>query len=715
MKVSAVAFCVFVALAAQATPAHAAVSSSFSFPVARASHPLPLDPSLSDPSWQSGKVPRDADWQNVTTRTRAAERTDVYLLYDDANLYAAFVAYQPAAPIIATQSTNEVGFGTDDFVGLGVDTSGAGSQAYLFEVTPRGVHYEQATENARYRPAWRSAAEVERGVWRAVLIVPLSDMRLRGEKRQNWRVAFFRSIAARGEHLSWAYDPTMQDLGSGSWPTFGDLRFWPGISGVELTSAAARPKPRLELYALSSSGGDRALYQQADGAFQFEKTRSFGADVSYPLTRTINAVGTINPDFSNVEIDQQTIVPQEFQRQLTEYRPFFAQGAQYIDSNPHGFTNFNAPQNLLFYSPSIGPFDAGAKIEGTYGLQSFGLLSFHGFDETTGTAFDDRAFGYAHALQNRTFQYWADGVSAHHSTFGTDTAYEVGTRGRNLHSGLDWLFNTGLDQNAAFGTARSTYGFLDVLKPNYQAILQYADVSPNYHPIDGFTAFNDIRGFSGYVNLTGRTPGVKSWSFFVQGDRLLNHAGAIHEADANVFFTASFTNGISINGLGPSTSELLMPAGSIVPFNLMYVPIGYHDQTPAPIDVTAAWGSFGGNWLHLYTAQTSRPLGSRYTLGLEYDGSYERSLSTGVLQSQFLRRISVGVNLGPSSNFSLSLRDITGLGGFAPQTGLNLAAGFHAWTKSGDLYVNFGSPSAFATLNRTIVKYVFRLGGDAGT
>jgi hypothetical protein len=217
------------------------------------------------------------------------------------------------------------------------------------------------------------------------------------------------------------------------------------------------------------------------------------------------------------------------------------------------------------------------------------------------------------------------------------------------------------------------------------------------------------------VNLTGRTPGVKSWSFFVQGDRLLNHAGAIHEADANVFFTASFTNGISINGLGPSTSELLMPAGSIVPFNLMYVPIGYHDQTPAPIDVTAAWGSFGGNWLHLYTAQTSRPLGSRYTLGLEYDGSYERSLSTGVLQSQFLRRISVGVNLGPSSNFSLSLRDITGLGGFAPQTGLNLAAGFHAWTKSGDLYVNFGSPSAFATLNRTIVKYVFRLGGDAGT
>jgi hypothetical protein len=86
-----------------------------------------------------------------------------------------------------------------------------------------------------------------------------------------------------------------------------------------------------------------------------------------------------------------------------------------------------------------------------------------------------------------------------------------------------------------------------------------------------------------------------------------------------------------------------------------------------------------------------------------------------VLQSQFLRRISVGVNLGPSSNLSLSLRDINGLGGFAPHPGLNIAAGFHVWTRSGDLYVSFGSPSAFATLNRTIVKYVFRAGGDAGT
>lgn len=697
-------------IAALAVPARAAVVASFSFTVARAPHALPPDPALSDPAWQAGRVPGDSAWENVTTRSRAAERTDVYLLYDDQYLYAAFVAYQPSAPIVATQTTNEVGFGTDDFVGLGVDTSGAGSQAYLFEVTPRGVHYEQATENVRYRPLWRSAARVERGVWRAVFIVPLSAIRLRAQSAQTWRIGFFRGIAARGEHLTWAYDPTMQDDPAGSWPSFSDLRYWPSASGISLKNGAGIPKPRLEIYALSSSGADRGLYQQADGSFRPQKTRSLGADLSYPITRTINLVSTFDPDFSNVEIDQQTIAPQEFARQLAEYRPFFAQGAQYLDPNPQGYTDFNSPKNQLFYSPKIGPFDFGAKIEGTYGLQSFGVLSFRGFDQFTGESFDDQAFGYAHALQNRTFRYWLDGVSAHHSLAGSDTTYELGTSGRNPRSGLEWLVDGSAERNF-----HSTYGLVDVYKPNYLAIMQYADISPHYNPLDGFTTINDVRGFSGYVNLTGSTPGVKNWSFFVQGARLLDHRGFVHETSDSVFFNAVFKNGLSINGLGPENSGLRDSRGVIVPFNSMNVPLGFRDGTPTPFDVSASWGSFGGNWLHLYTASTSRPLGTRYTLGLEYDGSYERSLTSGALDSQFLRRISVGVNLGATSNFTLSLRDINGRGGFAPQPGLNLAAGFHLWTRTGDLYLNFGSPSSFATLNRTIVKYVFRVGADAGT
>lgn len=706
-------------------PVAAAVVASFSFPVAKAPHPLALDPALRDPAWVAGLVPGGA-WQNVTTRAVAGQPTAAYLLYDDTYLYAAFVAAQPSDPIVATQSTDDVGFGSDDFVAVGVDPSGNGSQAYFFEATPRGVRYEQASENARFRPQWEAAATVSGGTWRAVMRVPLGALRIRPGATV-WRIGFFRNVAARGEHLTWAFDPTMQDDPAGSWPAFGDVRFWPSVTGISPKLTAQRPKPRIEFFGLTSTGFARNEYQQAGGTFAPQRSRYYGLDFSLPVTPTINLVGTANPDFSNVEIDQQTIAPQEFARQLAEYRPFFAQGANYL--GPGGISiNFNSPPNEVFYTPSIGPFDSGLKLEGTFGLQSFGLLSFRGFDEISGNTFDDQAFGYRHATANDTLSYWLDGVLAHHSLSGTDSSYEAGFSGRNLASGLNWQLDDVSESGSwVGGIARSLATRLAIDKPNYQAVLGYANISPNYDPIDGFTTIADLRGFAGYVNVNGSTPSLKNWAFFVQGDRFTDATGAVHEADSNVFLNAVFKNGFSINGMGPSTSELRGYDGNfftgypsyanpvVVPFDLFGVPVGYRDGTPTPVDASAQWGNFGENRQHYYTLSTSRPLGTRYTLGLEYDASYQRSSSTGVLDTQFLRRISVGFNASATMNFSVGLRDVNGLGGFSPQQGLNLAAGFHWRLRSGDLYANYGSPAAYATLNRFIVKYVFRAGGDAGT
>jgi len=729
------------AVAGFAGTAQGAVTPTFSFPVAKAPHPLALDPTLADPAWQAGKVPSETGWTDVTTRREAPDATTAYLLYDDTNLYVGFVAQQKA-PIVATQTTNDVGFGTDDFVAVGIDTSGAGSQAYLFEATPRGVRYQQATENVRYRPDWQAAAKTGEGQWSAVMIIPLSAMRVRGGADE-WRVGFFRGVATTAEHYTWAFDGLMQDAGAGNWPSFNDLRYWPGATDIALKkTTASRPKPRLEVFGLSSSGLDRGVYQQANGTFFAQPTRYYGADASYPITSTINLVGTANPDFSNVEIDQQTIAPQEFARQLTEYRPFFAQGAQYLDPNPNGFSNIIGFPNEVFYSPSIGPFDSGVKAEGTYGLQSFGALNFRGYNEQTGETFDDQAFGWKHSLQDQTFQYYADGVLAHHSINGDDDTYEAGFKARNLHNKMVYEFNTDVEQGSWVpqGTAHSTNALIDEHQHNYELLLGYVDSSPNYNPIDGYTGNSDIRGFQEYLSFNGTAPGLKSWSVFVLGDRFRDESGAIHESDSGAFLNILFKNGFAINGAGPTVSLLRQYAvpsgpncsgaivgyssftgfpcyldGTNVPYNLMSLPIGYRDGSPSPVDVSANWGSFGGNWLHYYTSQTSRPLGSKLTLGLEYDATYERSLTTGILSSQFLRRVSLGVNVNATTNVSIGLRGINGLGGFATQPGTNMAFGFHAQTHNGDLFINYGSPSANVTLDRLIIKYVFRVGSAAGT
>jgi hypothetical protein len=577
------------------------------------------------------------------------------------------------------------------------------------------------------------------------MILPLDSMRLRAGHNQTWRVDFYRNLAATGDHYTWSYDGVMQDSPSGNWPDFNNVRFWASATSLALTTTSSfRPKPRAEVYALQSIGLDRELFQQANGTFAAEPVRPVGVDVSYPITPTINFVGTANPDFSNVETDQQTIAPQEFRRQLVEYRPFFAQGAGFMNPNPSGFSNFIGPQNAVFYSPSIGPFDMGAKAEGTFGDQSFGLMSFRGFNVENGDTFNDQVFGYHHLLQDNTFQWWADGVLGHHSVLGHDSTLEAGFKGRNLKNGFVYSFNTDVEKATdnwlPTGFAQNTNAFVDVHKANYEWLFGYVDTSPFYNPIDGFTTNSDIRGFQGFLNFNGSTKTFKNWNLSINGDRLFDRSGFVHEADSGIFFNATFKNKISINGLGPTLSTLRqydIPAGpgctgpivgtsqytgapcylngQYVQFNLMGVPIGYGDGGPTPIDVSANWGRFGGNYLHYYTSQTSRPLGSRMTLGLEYDGTYESPLAGGPLESQFLRRITLGIDTGSDSNLTLSLRGVNGLGGFITQPGVNFAVAYHMRLRHGDLYMNYGTPAANVTLDRFIVKFVIRAGADAGT
>lgn len=731
-------------------PGVAAVAGGFDLTVARAPHPLPLDPAMADPAWAAGKIPDGSGaWENVTTRSPSKYPTTAYLLYDDKNLYVGFKAEQRGVPISASQTTNDIGFGTDDFVGVGLVTGGGGSQAYYFETTPRGIRYEQANENVRFRPRWSAAGRTADGSWSAVMIVPLDVLRVPHGGKQTWQLQFVRGIAVTGEHISWVWNSIMSDAPSGTWPTFSnDTRFWASAEVDIAASAAARPKPRADIYGLASVGEDRNLFQQANGEFLPMNVRAFGGDVSYPITPTVRFVGTLNPDFSNVEIDQQTIVPQEFQRQLVEYRPFFAQGAAFINasSGPRSPTGANTTSSdLIFYSPSVGPFDSGAKVEGTFGDQSFGALTFHGYDETTNNTFSDQAYGYEHALPNGSFIYWSDGVFANHSIAGTDDTVEAGAEARDYQNGMIYFFDHSFESGTWVpqGNADLTEIFVDRHKNDLEFNGGYLDISPNYDPIDGYTANSDIRGPQFYANVTGASPAIKNYSFFVALDRFLDDSGAVHQADTQFFLNATFKDLFSLDGVGEAVGQLRsydIPAGPgcsgpilyqssftgypcyldgvTQPFNLYQIPIGYRDGTPTPVDASYSWGPFGDNYVHLFSLVTSRPLTRRLSLGLEYDGTYERAFSDGVLDSQWLRRISLGYNLTNESSFSLELRDINGLGGFAEpyQVGNNLALAYHQRFPAGDeLYVNFGSPAAGATLNRLIVKFVLHEGADAGT
>src|SRR6185437_8746748 len=100
------------------------------------------------------------------------------------------------------------------------------------------------------------------------------------------------------------------------------------------------------------------------------------------------------------------------------------------------------------------------------------------------------------------------------------------------------------------GHADFTQFFIDRHKGNFEVNAGYLDVSPNYDPIDGYTANSDIRGPQFYTNYSGAAPGIKNYTIFYGMDRLVDQSGAVHQADTQFFLNATFKNGFSLNGIG---------------------------------------------------------------------------------------------------------------------------------------------------------------------
>jgi hypothetical protein len=725
-----VAACLCASLAATALPAAAVTGPAGSFVAVRTEKPPALDAALTDPAWDKAVVATGL--QTITTQRPSPFASRFMLLYDDANLYVGMKLEQTGAPVTATQTANDVGFGLDDFAGIGIDPSGNGGQVYFFMTTPRGTRFQQSTESSRFAPPWTAVAAQQGAGWSAMMVIPLKVLRRPSGSVQTWRFDFIRRIAALNVNESWAYDATMSDGGGGTggFPQAGDARFWPKLTDLKIAGAPARGRPRAEIYALGSAGEDRRRFQQADGNFVQTGGRHLGADVVVPITGTAAFVAAFAPDYSNVEVDQQTIAPQEFRRALSEYRPFFTQGANFF--NPVSLTGINAPANVIFYSPAIGPFNRGLKLEGTQGFQSFGAL------QAQGAGFDDVVFGYKHAVPNRSFAWSIDGVMAHHlagndtidQRAGNDSTWQVQAGGRDDKTGFVYAFDYA-HEHGSFVRDRLAYkseDFVDVHQHNYEIYTGYRTIGPDYAPVLGFTQNSDIRGPQAFFDLNGTLSPhgwIKRADLFITADRYTDGSGAVHQSDSNIFLDLQFKNGLHLGG-GPYNSQLRTYDSGLVgyPFytggvtrsyNFHDVNIGWKEGTPAPITASYTWGPFADMYLQQMTFSTSRSIGTRWSIGAELDGTRERPTFGGPANGQWLRRLTVSENLGPGTSFSVSLRGISGTGGFA-QPGVNLAGSFHHRFKNdSELFFNYGTPAAPTTLQRAVLKYVFRTGGGAGT
>lgn len=693
--------------------------------VQRAAEPFALDASLSDPRWSAALRP--VVLINVAGRVAALDAVEAAVFYDDRNVYVGFRLIQ-SAPLSQTQEVNNIGFGIDDFIGIGLDPVGNGERAYWFETTPRGVRYQQANENARYLPEWSAAGRSAAGGWSAILIIPMSVMKIPANGAQHWRINFERYTAATGERDTWAFNDLMSNYPVAQFPDFRESRWWPTVSGMVLDRAVPRPKPRAEIFGLSTSGSDREVYTTVSGTTYRTSPRYFGLDASYPLEPTVNLDVALSPDFSNVEVDQQTISPQQFRRNFHEYRPFFAQGAGYINTELENY-EFNFPQDQIFYSPSIGLFDRGVKLEGTRGTNSFGVLEAAGDDPSGPQNFDDIAFGFKHKRLDNTLAVWADGVMAHHLGI-HDSTFEVGAYGRSLASGLVYSIDHAAEYGSAItnpGQAQKTNALFDIQKSGpFEATVGWVQIGSQYNPVDGFTNIADVRGPDMQVDwvITPKNwTAIKNYEFYLFGDRWIDSQGQVHESDADAYFNVRTRKLLTMN-FGYQNASQRSYGGNFYSgyynnyadaitqrLSAPFVGFTIGDGAPNSFAANYQWGPFAGNYLTQITTTTIYQIGGRASFEFDYAADLERPLAGGAINGQTLWRATLGIPMGRDGNAAFAYRVISGTGGFAAP-GKNLALALRRRFKNGnEVFVNYGTPAADSTLDRLIVKYLLRIGG----
>ena len=346
--------------AAQATPA----SPRPTVRAERVSEAPRIDGILDDAAW-SGAAIETGDWlsYNPLHGDTIPHRTQAWVAYDDNYLYFAFKCDDPEPARIKTSISRRDNFGSDDWVGLSLDSLGTGQLSYHMMVNPNGIQLDLLNSVAGGEDSapdwlWNSAGHSTPTGYAVEIRLPLQSIRFEGGRDIRMGLLFWRKVSRVGVSVSW---PALEP---GKWV------FERNASLIVPELAPRLPRELIPSGTFSTSQ-ERVTPTRWTGA---KGHPDFGLSTKLGLTSQITLDATVNPDFSQVESDAfQVEVNQRFPVFYSEKRPFFMEGAGIFTLAG----TLNGDQSLFSAVNTRTIVDpiAGAKITGSSSRTTYATLT----------------------------------------------------------------------------------------------------------------------------------------------------------------------------------------------------------------------------------------------------------------------------------------------------------------------------------------------------
>lgn len=274
--------------------------------------------------------------------TAPARAPSTFLLaYDDEALYLGAIMEDPApGGYVSVSLRRDYRGSANDGVTLVLDPWRDGTTGVFFGVNPYNVQREGLVVNGgvttedfdrSWDNVWSSETYRGDGFWSVEMRIPFKALRFR-RGDDTWGVNFYRIDSKANERAVW--NPVPRQFQVYSLAYLGELA-WDAPVTARSSGFTVIPY----------TAGDAT--RRYEGGLARSEGGAAGLDAKVMVTPSLNLDLTVNPDFSQVEVDEQ-------QTNLDRFELFFPERRQFFLENADLFAGFGFDNARPFFSRRIG-------------------------------------------------------------------------------------------------------------------------------------------------------------------------------------------------------------------------------------------------------------------------------------------------------------------------------------------------------------------------
>ena len=514
------------------------------------------------------------------------EPTTAYLGYTHDYFYAAFVCHDRTPSLIRAHMLARDLLGDDDFVEVMLDTFHDQRRAFVFKTNALGIqadalYSEQNGSDYSFDTVWDTWGKRTPYGYVVLIRIPFASMyfaKAAPDQMRTWGIILERNISHANEYVFW---PQNRHNVAG--------RLTQDIAVDGFRDVEHGQNWQFEPYALAHNLRQLNTVNPVNPYFQDKHLQGYaGLDAKFILRNSLILDTTINPDFSQVGIDNPATPNQRFPPYFPEVRPFFIENSSY----------FMTPISL-YYTDNIVLPQYGARLTGKLGPWALGILGVD--DRSPGQAvppgnpeYGTRAHFYVGRvnrdvgpLSNVGFIY-ADReyLGSFNRAGGIDYRARLKNRwtltGQAITSATQNIGNFTSGEEPCELLTVTCSGQVYSQQLNYSDLhknwwVSYNDTSAGYVTDTGFFRRPDVREPNGFYSYTFRPKHglVLSHGPSIYSERIWDHTGLPLDFYINPTYSATFKYRTSVSANVDVGQDRLRP----VDYTVLTHNVEYHSHT----------------------------------------------------------------------------------------------------------------------------------------